>query len=53
MSRLPMRRVIECIGANNLVIKTLVRNRNAQKFTFDQVTKTIKSNHWTGRSMEI
>lgn len=52
-SRLPMKRVIEAIGANNLVIKSLVRNRLAQQFFFDQSTKTIKSQQWKTYSMNI
>jgi len=35
VSRLPMSRVAEAIGASNVVIKTLVRTRLAQQFFFD------------------
>ena len=52
MSKLPMRRVIEVVGGRNLVIKRLVRNRNTQKFVFDQATKTIKS-VYNRRSIDI
>jgi len=42
-SRLPMQRVMEAVGANNIVIKRWVKNRTAQQFYFDPVSKTIKS----------
>ena len=43
VSRMPMKRVAEAVGASNIVLKTLVRTRKAQQFRFDQVTKTVKS----------
>lgn len=45
VSRFPMKRVLECIGASNIVIKTLHRQRKnlGQQFFFDEKTKTIKS----------
>jgi hypothetical protein len=48
-------RVIECIGANNLVLRTPVprRDRKAQHFVFDEVSKTIKSVQWNTYSMTI
>jgi hypothetical protein len=52
-SRMPMRRVVECHGANNLWLKRYVRGRTAQQFWFDNVSKTIKSQHWKNRSMDI
>jgi hypothetical protein len=48
-----MRRVIEVVGGRNAVLKTLVRNRNTQKFVFDGTTKTIKSWAYRGRSFDI
>lgn len=45
-SRLPMQRVIECIGANNLVLKRWRKNVTAQQFVFDPVSKTIRSKQW-------
>jgi len=52
-SRLPMQRVMECIGANNLVIKRWRNNVKAQHFSFDPVTKTIRSVQWKNYAMEI
>jgi len=52
-SRLPMRRVVECHGASRLVLRKWVKNRIAQQFYFDNVSKTIKSQQWKGNSMEI
>jgi hypothetical protein len=31
-SRLPMQRVAECVGANNIVLKKWAKNRKAQQF---------------------
>lgn len=52
-SRLPMQRVIECIGANNLVLKRWRKNVKAQQFVFDPVSKTIRSKQWSNYAMEI
>jgi hypothetical protein len=43
VSRLPMRRVVENVGANNVVLKRYVKGRSAQQFFFDQTSKTIRS----------
>jgi hypothetical protein len=40
---MPMKRVIEAINANNMVIKKYRKNVTAQQFYFDAVSKTIKS----------
>jgi len=53
VSRLPMKRVAEAIGASNVVIKRLVINRLAQQFFFDQVSKTVKSMQWKNRSLQL
>ena len=52
-SRLPMQRVMECIGANNIVLKRWVKNRTAQQFYFDPVSKTIRSQQWKNYAVEI
>ena len=52
-SRLPMQRVMESIGANNLVLKRWRKNVKAQQFFFDPVTKTIRSQQWKNYAMEI
>jgi hypothetical protein len=53
VSRLPMKRVAECVGASNVVIKRYVKNRAAQQWFFNPVKKTIHSNHWKNYIMEI
>jgi hypothetical protein len=53
VSRLPMKRVAEAVGANNVVIRRYVKGRAAQQFFFDGVSKTIRSNYWKNYAMEI
>jgi len=48
-----MKRVIETIGANNMVIKRYVKGRTAQQFYFDPVSKTIRSQQWKNYAVEI
>jgi hypothetical protein len=48
-----IKRVLETIGANNLVIKRWRKNVAAQTYIMDPVSKTIKSNHWKNYAMEI
>jgi len=52
-SRLPMRRVIQIVGARNARINSFVKGRKSQQFIFDQRTKTIKSMQWRHRSLDI
>jgi hypothetical protein len=52
-SRLPMQRVVECHGANNLWLKRWRKNVTGQQFFFDEVSKTIRSQHWKNYAMEI
>jgi hypothetical protein len=42
-----MQRVAECVGANNIVLKKWAKNRKAQQFRFDGVSKTIRGMYWT------
>jgi hypothetical protein len=53
VSKMWMNRVAECVGASNIVIKTLVRTNKGQQFYFDGGTKTIKSNQWKDRSITL
>jgi len=53
VSQLPMNRVAECIGANNIVIKRYKPNVTQQQFVFDEVTKTIRSKTWSNYALEI
>jgi len=52
-SRLPLRRVIESIGANNMVIKRYTKGRLAQQFLFNPKDKTIRSQQWKNYAVEI
>jgi hypothetical protein len=53
-SKLPMQRVAECVGASYITLKKWAKNRKAQQFQFDPVSKTLKGMYWTsyGLSME-
>jgi hypothetical protein len=48
-----MKRVIECIGGGNVVIKRYTKGRVGQQFYFDGVSKTVKSQQWKDRSLDI
>jgi len=52
-SRLPMKRIIECIGANNVTLKRWRKNTRQQQWFFDNVSKTIKNNYWKSHSLDI
>jgi len=41
---MPMGRVAEAIGANNVTLKTKRVNVKGQQFFYDNVSKTVKSN---------
>ena len=53
VSRLPMKRVAECHGANNLWLRRWRKNTIAQQFYFDEVSKTIRSQQWKNYALEI
>jgi len=53
VSRMPMKRVAEAIGASNVVTKRYVKGRIAQQWFFDQTTKTVKSVQWKSHSLEL
>jgi hypothetical protein len=52
-SRLPMKRVAECHGSNNLWLRRWRKNTAAQQFFFNCQDKTIRSNQWKNYAMEI
>jgi hypothetical protein len=52
-SRLPMKRVAECHGANNIWLRRWRKNETGQQFFFDSVSKTIRSQKWKNYAMEI
>jgi hypothetical protein len=53
VSRLPMNRVIEAQGNNQIYLKRWVKNRNAQKWNFNGKDKVIRNGHWKNYCMEI
>ena len=53
VSRLPMRRVAQAQGANNISIMRWAKNRAAQQWFFDGKSKTIRSNYWKNYAMDI
>jgi hypothetical protein len=53
VSKLWMNRVVECVGASNLVLKTLKTTNKGQQFFLDDKTQTIQSFQWKGRAITI
>jgi hypothetical protein len=53
VSRLPMRRVAEVVGASNVVLKRWVKGRSAQQLFFDMSSKTVRSQQWKNYCIEI
>lgn len=52
-SRLPMKRIAECVGANNVNLKRWRKNSLGQQWFFDPVTKTIRNQQWKSHSLDI
>lgn len=52
-SRLPMGRFVECWGGNNIILSDFVKGKLGMQFYFDEVSKTIKSQQWKDRSINI
>jgi hypothetical protein len=52
-SRLPMKRVAECVGASDVRLRRYISGRKEQQWWFNGVSKTIHSNHWKNYVMEI
>jgi len=50
-SRMPMKRVLESIGANNITLKRWRKNVTAQQWWFDEKTKTVKNQQWKNYAM--
>jgi hypothetical protein len=51
-SKMPSGRTVEVAGSN-LILKTILKDRDAQLFTFDGVSKTIKSVLQPTKSLDI
>jgi hypothetical protein len=52
-SRMPMRRVVECVSNAYLRHKRWYKNRRAQEWIFDGKSKTVQSYYWRNRAIEI
>jgi hypothetical protein len=48
-----MQRVAECVGASNITLKKWYKNRKAQQFQFDPVSKTLKNMNWTSYAFSM
>jgi len=48
-----MKRIAECVGASNVTLKRYAKNRKAQQWFFDPVTKTLKNNYWKSHSLHL
>jgi hypothetical protein len=53
VSQLPFNRVAEMLGGTNMVLKRWRNNAKNQQFWFDEVSKTIRNNHWKNYAVEI
>jgi len=53
VSRMPMKRVAECHGANNIWLRRYRKNVAAQQFFFDPVSKTLRSQQWKNYALAI
>jgi hypothetical protein len=53
VSELPFNRVAECHGANNVWLRRWRKNTTAQQWWFDEVSKTVRNNHWKNYALEI
>jgi hypothetical protein len=53
VSALPINRVLELQGGHNLKLYRYVKGRTEQQFYFDGVSKTIKSQRYKDRSIEV
>ena len=51
VSRMPMNRVAQAQGANNISIMRYVKGRKYQQWFFNCADKTIRSNHWKNYGM--
>jgi hypothetical protein len=52
-SKLPFKRVAECIGASNVTLKRWRNNTRQQQWFFDPISKTIKNNYWKSHSLSL
>ena len=52
-SRMPLRRVVECVSNAYLRHKRWYKNRKAQQWVFNNKNKTIEGWYWKNRAIEI
>jgi hypothetical protein len=52
-SRMPMRRVVECVSNAYVRHKRWYKGRKAQQWIFDERSKTVQSFYWRNRAVEI
>jgi hypothetical protein len=52
-SRMPMKRVIECVSNAYVRQKKYAKGRKAQQWIFDGRSKTIQGTYWKNRAIEI
>ena len=52
-SRMPMKRLAECISASNVTLKRYAKSRKAQQWFFDPISKTVKNNYWKSHSLNL
>jgi hypothetical protein len=53
VSQLPLNKVAEMLGGTNMVLKRWRKNQKQQQFWFDNVSKTIRNNHWKNYCLDI
>jgi len=53
VSQLPFNRVVEMLGGTNVVLKRWRKNATQQQFWFDEVSKTLRNNHWKNYCLDI
>jgi hypothetical protein len=52
-SRMPMRRVVECVSNAYTRLMRYAYGRKAQQWVFDIKSKTLQSYYWRNRAVEI
>jgi hypothetical protein len=48
-----MKRVVEMVGASNIVLKRYVKGRAAQQFVYNPTSKLVLGNHWKNYCISI
>jgi hypothetical protein len=53
VSELPFNRVAEMHGNTAVTLRRWRNNQRQQQFWFDEITKTVRNNHWKNYALEI